>query len=161
MISAASFISPILWVCRIRFVAKVCRSAWRLYSGISARLQIFFSVLAKFWIVGLTPFCVDNIKSGKTRFLSYSSIIHDSENSASLFNGIVRKLFGYFGGVKIILVFFLEPASLFLTLLSVCVILMPRRPKKGTIEDWPNASNSPPRKPVFKRNTMAGPYLYK
>lgn len=34
------------------------------------------------------------------------AIIHDSENSASLFNGIVRKLFGYFGGVKIILVFF-------------------------------------------------------
>lgn len=63
------------------------------------------------------------------------AIIHDSENSASLFNGIVRKLFGYFGGVKIILVFFWEPASLFLTLLRVCVILMPRRPKKGTIED--------------------------
>ena len=63
------------------------------------------------------------------------AIIHDSENSAALFNGIVRKLFGYFGGVKIILVFFWEPASLFLTLLRVCVILMPRRPKKGTIED--------------------------
>lgn len=88
------------------------------------------------------------------------AIIHDSENSASLFNGIVRKLFGYFGGVKIILVFFWEPASLFLTLLRVCVILMPRRPKKGTIEDWPNASNSPPRKAVFKRNTMAEDHIY-
>ena len=52
----------------------------------------------------------------------------------SLFYGMVHKLFGYFGGGKIILVRFFESASLFLTLLSVCVILMPCLPKKGTIE---------------------------
>ena len=76
------------------------------------------------------PFCGEtkgkmNVNLQKNVFrcnpVSYTHL-HDSENSASLFNGIVRKLFGYFGGVKIILVFFLEPASLFLTLLSVCAV---------------------------------------